>query len=157
MENPYTSRQPYGAPQKAASILARSTQGHGTNTPFTTYNYSAQNFNGWGNFRHQNVARQTQAGYNTHVAPTSPAPKTPYKRVLKGVEYIIRKGSITNYATDTGAIVNAANEQGLGGGGVDGAISRAGGNNLSIARSDLPCIWNNVRVRTGDARVTEPV
>ncbi len=75
--------------------------------------------------------------------------------MLGDVEYIIRKGSITKYTSETGAIVNAANEQGLGGGGVDGAISTAGGKGLSDARRDLSIIWDNVRVRTGDARATE--
>lgn len=72
--------------------------------------------------------------------------------MLNGVNYEIRQGSITDY--QGGAIVNAANEQGLGGGGVDGAISTAGGYELSQARRELPTIWSNVRVRTGDARAT---
>jgi len=75
--------------------------------------------------------------------------------MLGNVEYIIRKGSITTYTSFTGAIVNAANERGLGGGGVDGAISTAGGHDLLEARKALSIIWDNVRVRTGDARATE--
>ena len=72
--------------------------------------------------------------------------------MLNGVNYEIRQGSITDYEGD--AIVNAANEQGLGGGGVDGAITSAGGNELAKARSNLKPIWSNVRIRTGDARAT---
>ena len=72
--------------------------------------------------------------------------------MLNGVTYEIRQGSITDYEGQ--AIVNAANEQGLGGGGVDGAITTAGGPGLAKARRELPTIWSNVRVRTGDARAT---
>lgn len=72
--------------------------------------------------------------------------------MLGNVTYEIRLGSIVNY--DGGAIVNAANEQGLGGGGVDGAITQAGGNLLRIARTNMTNIWGDVKIRTGDARTT---
>lgn len=63
-------------------------------------------------------------------------------------------GSIVNFKGS--AIVNAANTKGLGGGGIDGAVNRAGGYQLMEAREALPIIniLTRERIPTGDARMT---
>ena len=52
------------------------------------------------------------------------------------------------------AIVNPANERCLGGGGLDGAISSAGGGSLAEARRELPEVTPGVRCPTGNAVIT---
>jgi O-acetyl-ADP-ribose deacetylase (regulator of RNase III) len=62
------------------------------------------------------------------------------------------QGDITTLAVD--AIVNAANERMLGGGGVDGAIHRAAGPALLDACREVPEVRPGVRCPTGEAKIT---
>ncbi len=64
----------------------------------------------------------------------------------------IQRGDLTKQAVD--AIVNAANERMLGGGGVDGAIHRAAGPALRDACLEVPEVRPGVRCPTGEARIT---
>jgi O-acetyl-ADP-ribose deacetylase (regulator of RNase III) len=62
------------------------------------------------------------------------------------------QADITTLSID--AIVNAANERMLGGGGVDGAIHRAAGPELLAACRKVPEVSPGVRCPTGEARIT---
>jgi O-acetyl-ADP-ribose deacetylase (regulator of RNase III) len=64
----------------------------------------------------------------------------------------IQRGDITQLSVD--AIVNAANEWMLGGGGVDGAIHAAAGPRLLDACRAVPEVRPGVRCPTGEARIT---
>jgi O-acetyl-ADP-ribose deacetylase (regulator of RNase III) len=67
-------------------------------------------------------------------------------------EIRILQGDLTQQGTD--AIVNAANQKLLGGGGVDGAIHRAAGPALLEACRAIPEVRPGVRCPTGEARIT---
>ena len=68
------------------------------------------------------------------------------------IQFEVVEADITTLTVD--AIVNAANETLLGGGGVDGAIHRAAGQELLAACRKLPQVRPNVRCPTGEARIT---
>ena len=65
---------------------------------------------------------------------------------------VVVAGDITRLAVD--AVVNAANETLLGGGGVDGAIHRAAGPELLAACRAFPEVRPGARCPTGEARIT---
>ena len=64
----------------------------------------------------------------------------------------VLRADITTLSVD--AIVNAANETLLGGGGVDGAIHRAAGPELLAACRRIPEVRPGVRCPTGEVRLT---
>jgi len=69
---------------------------------------------------------------------------------MERVEIVM--GDITKLQVD--AIVNAANQRMLGGGGVDGAIHRAAGPRLKEACREVPEVRPGVRCPTGESRIT---
>ncbi len=73
-------------------------------------------------------------------------------KLTSSCQLIIQQGDLTKVRVD--AIVNAANERMLGGGGVDGAIHRAAGPELLEACRAVPEVRPGVRCPTGEARIT---
>lgn len=65
---------------------------------------------------------------------------------------VVLRGDLTEETVD--AIVNAADQKMLGGGGVDGAIHRAAGPDLLAACRAIPELRPDLRCPTGDARIT---
>ena len=74
------------------------------------------------------------------------------RHALKCGELVVSSGSVVD--AQVSAIVNAANERCLGGSGVDGAITKAGGASLAEARKALPVLSDDKRCETGGAVLT---
>src|SRR5690349_24426951 len=74
------------------------------------------------------------------------------RRTMPNVKIEAIQTDITSLKVD--AIVNAANERMLGGGGVDGAIHRAAGSRLLEACRSISEVRPGVRCPTGEARIT---
>ena len=76
-----------------------------------------------------------------------------YRVPSRNFNLVISRGSVVEWShnTQSSAIVNAANEGCLGGGGVDGAIGDAGGDMLFEDRMNLPQQQPGVRCQTGSA------
>ncbi|HEX5051985.1 MAG TPA: O-acetyl-ADP-ribose deacetylase [Planctomycetota bacterium] len=72
------------------------------------------------------------------------------RRAMRRIEVVT--ADITKLDVD--AVVNAANERLLGGGGVDGAIHRAAGPELLAACRALPEVQPGVRCPVGECRIT---
>ena len=83
------------------------------------------------------------------MGPTSRKPRAA-SRILTPMQVLT--ADITTLAVD--AIVNAANQRMLGGGGVDGAIHRAAGPRLLDACRAVPEVAPHIRCPTGQARIT---
>lgn len=73
--------------------------------------------------------------------------------VVRGVRLSAARGSVVDYTGS--ALVNAANEGCVSGGGVDGAVNSRGGHELIAARKALPLVGpGSMRCETGDAKTT---
>eukprot|EP00924_Labyrinthula_sp_SR-Ha-C_P010680 maker-scaffold_49-snap-gene-1.89-mRNA-1 protein AED:0.21 eAED:0.21 QI:170/1/1/1/1/1/2/548/213 len=73
---------------------------------------------------------------------------------LNNMDVYVTYGSIVDFEGD--CVVNATNEQGLGGGGVDEAVNIVGGQVIVEAREKLPVVNQEyvVRIPTGKAEIT---
>ena len=83
-------------------------------------------------------------------------------RLSHNVTLCVSSGSVLDFGNGTAwpaartAVVNAANQGGLGGGGVDGAFNSRGGEQLRRDRKALPVLPEGGRIREGGAVSTGP-
>lgn len=91
-------------------------------------------------------------------AATSMKEVTSLEKDIGGIKVILKRADITkeDFEGQVGAIVNAANNQMLGGSGVDGAIHAAGGKEIKKECEKYPILnpRTNSRCETGQAKIT---
>ena len=146
---PSSARAPHGkAPTSAlapASVPVRATWQQVTNSPQTNVPVLAGGASA-GSSAHAVEESASISSYG--LAPRGIALVPPYN-----TRVIAAQGSVINFTGS--AIVNAANEGCISGGGVDGAVSDKGGDALHSARLALPIVRKpSVRCPTGDAKMT---
>lgn len=113
----------------------------------------------WGQARSDPEWRRIKGDFQ-RLTPQKYINRTHFHRLTNTNTFVTSaKGSVVEYRgskLEDAAGVNAANEELQGGGGVDGAITMRGGDEMRAERKALPrCIVNsNIRCKTGDAVIT---
>lgn len=100
------------------------------------------------------VSRKIILGWSVSGPPLTEGLNVVSRCLVKKTNTVlmIAEDSILNFTGN--AIVNAANEYCLTGGGIDAEVNKRGGNALFKAREELPFLEENIRCYTGDAKIT---